>query len=190
VTTASPLIRVWPPDALTDQARTAARRYIVLGPERSLHADVGYGIRQLSDVAAKALSPGINDPTTAIDCIGHLRELIERLAVRDLPATVGLGAPGGAHLTAVRPTFDDYLAAAFDDVGRYASGNARVVVALLDALGSIAHVAAGAGHGGDRVASVTEVADAIAGPALADARTERDRRIIDAAMAWMGRPVS
>lgn len=190
VTTATPLVRVWPPGALSEEARACVSRCIVIGPERSLHGDAGYGIRQLADIVAKALSPGVNDATTAIDCISHLRELLEQLAVRELPAALRLAGPRGAHLTAVRPTFDEYLASAFNEAARYASDNARVVVSLLDALHAIGRVAEDGHHGSGRVASVIDLAHAVAGPALADARTERDTRIIHEGMAWMERSVS
>ena len=63
---------------------------IGIGAERTNVQDVGFGFRQLADVAARALSPGINDPTTAVHVIGHLSELLCRLAQRD---------PGPEHLT-------------------------------------------------------------------------------------------
>lgn len=95
-----PIAEMWPSSALTDEARRAIRRCIALGEERSLHGSPIYGVRQLADVAVKALSPGINDPTTAVDCIDRLRVLLEDLAVRKLPAEVVRAGAGGAVLVA------------------------------------------------------------------------------------------
>ena len=63
---------------------------VATGFERTNVLDVGFGFRQLVDVAARALSPGINDPTTAVHVIGHLSVLLGRLADRN---------PGPEHLT-------------------------------------------------------------------------------------------
>ena len=53
------------------------------GFERTASQDVGYGLRQLTDVANKALSPGINDPTTAIHALGHISAFLCDLTDRD-----------------------------------------------------------------------------------------------------------
>lgn len=188
VAATTPIAEVWPSSALTDEARRAIRGCIALGRERSIHDDVLYGLRQLADIAVKALSPGINDPTTAVDCVGRLRVLLEGLAARDLPARVGVEGPGGATLTARRTTFEEYLAEAFDEIGRYATDNARVVVSLLDALGAIAQAGGDGPHSHQRVSLVVEVADAVARPALEDARTPRDMALIEEASAWMASP--
>ena len=64
------------PDRLSDA--------IPLGVERSLDEDVGFGFRQLVDIAERALSPGINDPSTAVQAIDQLHDLLRRLATRPL----------------------------------------------------------------------------------------------------------
>lgn len=187
VTSRTVLAELWPAAALTEGARARILRCIGIGRDRSLRGDALYGVRQLADITAKALSPGINDPTTAIDCIGHLRDLLEQLAGRELPASAYAAGDEGALGWAVQPTFEDYLREAFDEAGRYASDNARVVANLLDALRAIAR-AAGDGPGGrPRVRCVLELADAIRRPALEDARTSRDAQLIDGAGAWIGR---
>ena len=70
------LASVWPADALTEIVVHEVRQAFVLGQERTLQADVELGIRQLADIAIKALSPGINDPTTATICIDRLAEVL------------------------------------------------------------------------------------------------------------------
>ena len=73
-------------DEAHDQAAVAARlrACLVTGFERTAVQDVGLGLRQLVDVAVKALSPGINDPTTAVHTLGHCSALLGQLALRDL----------------------------------------------------------------------------------------------------------
>ena len=59
---------------------------VSLARERTMHQDVAFGVRQLVDLAAKALSPGINDPTTAVQAIDQLHDLLRRLARRPMPS--------------------------------------------------------------------------------------------------------
>ncbi len=61
------------------------------GFERAAVQDIGYGLRQLTDVANKALSPGINDPTTAVYALGHCSALLCELAGKDLGTAVSRG---------------------------------------------------------------------------------------------------
>lgn len=71
-------------DRLQDQVAHAVR----VGYERTAAQDVGYGLRQLTDVANKALSPGINDPTTAVHALAHISALLCELGDRDLSPVV------------------------------------------------------------------------------------------------------
>ncbi len=80
---------LWPAPADGDSAARTALAAVRTGENRTLQQDASYGIRQLADVALKALSPGVNDPTTAQDAIFHLgavlREFLQRAdPVRDL----------------------------------------------------------------------------------------------------------
>ncbi len=85
-----PVGTCWPLDGnlfTTDtlnQLRDEAAATIHLGPERTAANDVAFGLQQLTDVTTKALSPGINDPTTAIHALGHASSLLVELAGRDL----------------------------------------------------------------------------------------------------------
>lgn len=78
------LARVWPDDALDEKMANLVRGAAILGAERSVQFDVDYGVRQIADIAVRALSPGINDPTTAIQCVDRLCELLVD-AARFLP---------------------------------------------------------------------------------------------------------
>lgn len=171
-----PLAEVWPAEAVAEVEATV-RRGIALGLERDLHQDVLYGIRQLAEVAMKGLSPGINDPSTAESAIGYLRAVLERVAERPLPPE----ARRGVVVTPLR-TFDELVEGAFVQVGHYASGDATVVVTLLDALARVGDAARRASRG-ERQAVLRRVAEDVAAPALEHARTERDRERIRAALA-------
>ena len=77
----APLCTIWPAPEQSefDDVERRARRAVHVGVTRTLQQDVSYGIRQLVDVALKALSPGINDPTTAQDAIFHLAAVLRTM---------------------------------------------------------------------------------------------------------------
>ena len=89
-----PTAGAFDPDTLA-RLRERVARAISTGFEPTAAHDVGYGLRQLVDVTAKALSPGINDPTTAVHALGHTSALLCELAGRDL-------GPGFCATTATR----------------------------------------------------------------------------------------
>lgn len=177
VTEASVLVAVWSAETPDDATIRALRRGIPIASERDLRQDAAYGIRQLADVAIKALSPGINDPTTADTCIGYLRAALERLAGREIPGEVLRDPDRQAVVVKRRLTFEEYVDGAYSEIGRYASDNARVVLAVLGALAGIGESARIAGAC-ERTPIIGELARAVAGPALEQARTERDRALI------------
>lgn len=155
----------------------AVHSAIRIDSERDITQDVGYGIRQLADIALRALSPGINDPTTALDCIGYLRAIIERLAARDLPAKVRATEDESAVVVVRRREFSEYVADAFVEVGRFATADARVAVALIEACGSVARVSAECGAY-DRAAHLQAVARDVAETTIGSAKTESDRLLV------------
>ena len=107
-----------------------------LGRERSMDQDIGFGLRQLVDIAERALSPGVNDPTTAIQAIDHLHDIVRRLATRAIPPRQRVTDDGQVLLSVPQPRFCDYLTLAFDEVVRWGEDSPRiqrrVQVALLD----------------------------------------------------------
>lgn len=108
-----------------------------IGNQRTLDQDAGFGIRQLVDIALKALSPGINDTSTAVLCIDRLGSLLALLAGRDLGSPVR--AEGGqVHVIARRPDFASYLATAFDQVRTNALADEAIYIRLLVALHTVA----------------------------------------------------
>jgi uncharacterized membrane protein len=104
-----------------------------VGPYRTVHQDAPFGIRQLVDVALKALSAGINDTTTAITCIDFLGAILARLAERSIETPYR--SDGGQVRVLTRgPTFPSILAEAFDQIRQNAEGNIAVLVRLLQIL--------------------------------------------------------
>ena len=110
--------------------------HIGIGPERTLFQDTAFGFRQLVDIAEKALSPAINDPTTAVQCIDRLHDLLRRLAVVPIPDCRHHGADGELRLVVHPPTWEDYVHLAFDEIRHFGIGSLqiprRLRAALLD----------------------------------------------------------
>ena len=129
----TPLCRIWPPPDDTERIASSVRTAVTIGPTRTLQQDETFGVRQLADVALKALSPGINDPTTAQDALFHMgalvRELLDRRPI-DRVRTDGDKTLIDAEL----PTPDDIVTLAFDEVRLAALGAPAVLIYLLEIL--------------------------------------------------------
>lgn len=113
---------------------TALRRAVVVGPSRNMHQDDTFGVRQLADVALKALSPGINDPTTAQDALFHMASVVRELLVQPSRGRQLAGADGRLLLAAETPDAHAIVGLAFDEVRLAAVGQPTVLIYLLEIL--------------------------------------------------------
>jgi uncharacterized membrane protein len=109
---------------LPDQKRLRAA--VSVGSERSLDEDVGFGLRQLVDIAERALSPSVNDPTTALQVIDQLHDLLRRLATRALPPRQTRAADGRLAVHVPQPDFADYLNLAVAEIAHFGAQSDRV----------------------------------------------------------------
>jgi uncharacterized membrane protein len=112
----------------------ALRRTIDLQLERTFEQDPEYPIRLLVDIAIKALSPAINDPTTAVQTIDQIEDLLRRLGQRDLDARYICDTRGIVRLIIPMPNWDDYLRLAFDEIRQYGATSVQVMRRLRSAL--------------------------------------------------------
>lgn len=110
---------------------TAVEAAVRVGFERTLEQDAGFGIRQLVDVACKALSPAINDPYTAIQAVDHLSVIFCALADRPLGPIVARDAATGVVVVSPARVFEDYLATMCGPIRRYGASEPTVGMALL-----------------------------------------------------------
>ncbi len=113
-------------------------RGIHFGFERTSEQDPKYPVRLLVDIAIKALSPAINDPTTAVQAIDQIEDLLRRLGGRELDAGYAHDADGDLRLIFPMPTWEDYLVLAFDEIRHYGSDSVQVVRRLRSALVGLA----------------------------------------------------
>jgi uncharacterized membrane protein len=129
----------FPLDARLDHKHSAAiRDAFVLDVERTMNQDPLLGIRQLVDIALKALSPAINDPTTAEYCLARLGDTLCRLCQRPLPSNVRVGIAGGTRYIFNLPVWDEFVDTAFSQIRRQAADDVHVTSYLLRVLYQIA----------------------------------------------------
>ena len=100
---------------------------ISLARERTMHQDVAFGVRQLVDLAAKALSPGINDPTTAVQAIDQLHDVLRRLARRPMASGRMTDDDGVVRLVFTAISWEDYVSLAIDEIRIYGAGSLQVL---------------------------------------------------------------
>ncbi len=117
-------------------ARTAGA--IATGFERTAAQDVAFGLRQLTDVAIRALSPGVNDPTTAVHALGHSAALLGELAARDLGPRVLRDADDVVRVVLHRPDLAALLDEAVSQPRRYGADDPAVLARLLALLDELA----------------------------------------------------
>lgn len=133
---------VTPAGRLPEGVEAGLRGAVLVGPNRTGYQDVEFALLQLTEIAVRALSPGVNDPFTAAECVDRLGDGLGRLAGRTFPSPVRVGPDGRVRVVARRPAFPDLLDAAFDPVRHHARGNPLVLGRLLDALAAVAERAA------------------------------------------------
>ena len=105
-------------------------RTFTIGQYRTLEQDPAFGIRQLVDIALKALSPGINDTTTAISCLQYLGAILVRLVDRKIDEPV-LRQDGNIRVLACGPSFQSLLSLAYDQIRQSGAGNIAVLELMM-----------------------------------------------------------
>lgn len=133
---------VWERDAdsvadVTSDVEQEVRDAVQIGRERSMDQDVAYGIRQLVDIAVRALSPGVNDPNTAVATVLHLTVVYRRLLARQLGPVVVTDDRDEARILVPYPSLSEYLTIMVQQVGHYARADLMVVLRLLRQLGEL-----------------------------------------------------
>jgi uncharacterized membrane protein len=122
-------------------AEPSLLRGIVLAPERAFEQDPKYPLRLLVDTAIMALSPAVNDPTTAVQAIDQIQDLLHRLGGRVLEAGFVKDARGDLRVIFPMPTWEEYLGLAFDEIRLYGASTIQVLrrmrAALIDLIASL-----------------------------------------------------
>jgi uncharacterized membrane protein len=123
------LVEVWADDPVIGECPVTAAevvRFIGIGPERTMQQDLGFGFRQLVDMAEKALSPAINDPTTAVQCLNRIHDLLRRLAVLPDPVRVHRDPQGAARLYIKEHGWEEWVHLGLDEIRIYGRDSLQV----------------------------------------------------------------
>lgn len=124
-----------------DEAVEAATSAVSLAHERTLDQDAAFGVRQLVDIAIRALSPGTNDPSTAVQALDQIHDLLRQLATRPFPAIGRAGVRGEVRLILPRPDWDAYVHLAIDEIRHAGSDQIQVTRRLRSMLTDLLAVA-------------------------------------------------
>ena len=115
------------PASLAARSRESVRRAFMLGDERTMEQDPKLALRLLVDVAIKALSPAVNDPTTAVQALDQIEDLLRRMGQRTLDLGRLSAVRGFTRVTYPAPTWDDLLALGTDEIRMFGSDSLQVV---------------------------------------------------------------
>jgi uncharacterized membrane protein len=137
-----PLMRAWPSSRVDEQVIEAAVQDVVLGPKRTPTQDVEFSIYALVEIAVRALSPGINDPRTAMTCIDRLAAALAYMMRSGERSPLINDQDGTLRLITKPTTFEDAMDAAFDQIRQAANGHVSVLIRLIEGLAELAEIAA------------------------------------------------
>jgi uncharacterized membrane protein len=132
------LLRVSSRDRVAGERAALLLAAIEIGPTRTLQQDLEFGVVQIVDIALRALSPAVNDPTTAISCVDQLSAILIRWVSRMPPPEDYFDPPSVLRLSVPWIGFEGLLDLAFEQIRHYALSDAAVSLRLMRALGDIA----------------------------------------------------
>jgi uncharacterized membrane protein len=140
VTRHDPLFRVHPADSDVDEQ--ALRQMVAFGVERTMEQDPGLAFRIMVDIAARALSPAINDPRTAVLALDQLHRLLQYLGLRRLGPGRAFDGQGKVRLLYVTPQWDDFVMLALSEIRLFGAGSLQVARRLKAVLEHLVEVLA------------------------------------------------
>lgn len=170
-----PLVQVNTNEPVSEELTSQINAAFLLGNVRTPTQDVEYAISQLVEIAVRALSPGINDPFTAITCVDRLGSALCSLAQRELPSPYRLDEDNHLRVIAVPVDFSATLDAAFNQIRQYGRGSAAVTMRLLETIAQIGSLA----HRPDDLAALRRHAEMIVRGAQEGLSEPEDRRGVE-----------
>ncbi|MGA7983100.1 MAG: DUF2254 domain-containing protein [Chromatiaceae bacterium] len=152
------LALTYPPDQEMIAALNGAYS---ISRHRTVEQDPAFGIRQIVDIALKALSPGVNDTSTAVMCVDYLTAILARLTCRRFPPSHRYAGEVLRVITSVA-TFEALLAEAFDQIRGSAEGNVAIIARMLGAIDTLGSLTVNPSHRralDEQVQWIAELAD-------------------------------
>ena len=169
------IAQIWPVERASDEIRSGIDEAFTRGSVRTPMQDFEFVIHQLVEIAVRALSPGINDPFTAITCIDRLASGLARLACREIPSPDRFDEGGRLRVIAEPVRFPAAIDAAFNQIRQYGRTSAAVLIHLLEVIADLIEVVADEGNR----AALRRHAEMIARAAGESVPEENDRRDVE-----------
>ncbi len=133
-----PLLRVSRGERVTDERSARLLATIDIGPTRTMQQDVEFGVIQIVDIALRAISPAVNDPSTAISCIDQLSRILIKWISRAPPPSQFFGPPHVLRLVIPWIGLNGLFDTAFEQIRHYSAADIAVSLRLLRAFNDIA----------------------------------------------------
>jgi uncharacterized membrane protein len=133
-----PIARVSRPERVSEDGAQHLIAAFDIGPTRTLQQDIEFGIIQIVDIALRAMSPAVNDPSTAISCVDQLSRIIILWISRRPPSSHYFAPPHVLRLIVPWMSFDGLLDTAFEQIRHYAAADLAVSLRLMRAYKDIA----------------------------------------------------
>ncbi|MGC8202654.1 DUF2254 domain-containing protein [Aliiroseovarius sp. PTFE2010] len=137
VTAGECMIAAYPRDRVSEEIADSLRGAIVIGRNRTINQDLEFSIRRIVELAQRSLSPGINDPTTALYCIDRLGQVFGRLSGRDIPSPTLNDESGQLRILTEVILIEELACKAFSAIARYGISDADVVTRLVNTMGKL-----------------------------------------------------
>lgn len=134
----TPLVSIADVSRIEPKVIEAINAFYVVSRQRTVQQDATFGIRQIADVALKALSPGINDTTTAVMCTEYLAAILVQLDSRNMPSAHRY-KDDRLRVIARVSSFEDFVAEAFDQIRQNAEGNVAILKRQAELLAIISY---------------------------------------------------
>lgn len=109
----------------------------VIGKTKTSQQDLEFSIQQMVEIAARALSPGVNDPYTAITCIDNLTSIMCYLAQANFPSKYRFDEEGNLRIIADTLDFEGILDTAFNQIRQFSKESPAVIIRMMEALTTI-----------------------------------------------------
>ncbi len=146
ITKGSHIMQVWPPQKVDGLLDDKLNDTLILGIHQNLTQNAEYGFRQLVEVAVRALSPGINDPFTAINCIDRLGAILSTLTHRHFPSPYHYSEEGKLLMIQKQSTFEGYVDTAFNQIRQNSLSTPVVMTKLMEVIQTVINQASQPGH--------------------------------------------
>ena len=137
VTKGACVIAAYPKAKVSDKIDEELRGAVVIGRDRTPYQDLEFAIRRIVELAQRSLSPGINDPTTALYCIDRLGQVLGRLADRDIPSPMRFDQSGQLRVLTEVIDLGAVTRRAVAAIARYGMTDADVVTQLVETLAKL-----------------------------------------------------